>query len=118
MKVLIWFLCMLIPSLLMAGGVMWGFIETGALFCFMLWLARTLCRKWDKRRKKVDASPVYDTPKTQFVAKEDSHVVSKNNEYGECVEIDRSQEYVLCPKCGTRQLSNRKVCYNCEIKFE
>ena len=97
---------------------MLGAVPTVVLYCLMFCLARTLCRKWDKRIKKVDASPVYDTPKTQFVAKEDSHVVSKNNEYGECVGIDRSQEYVLCPKCGTRQLSNRKVCYNCEIKFE
>lgn len=34
------------------------------------------------------------------------------------VAVDRSQEYAICPHCGTRQLSNRSLCWNCGVTFE
>ena len=35
----------------------------------------------------------------------------------ENIIVDRSQEYLVCPCCATRQLSNRAVCYNCGVRF-
>ncbi|MEA5017050.1 MAG: hypothetical protein VB099_21085 [Candidatus Limiplasma sp.] len=32
-------------------------------------------------------------------------------------QIDRSQEIIACPACGTNQKSNRNVCFRCGIKF-
>ncbi len=31
--------------------------------------------------------------------------------------IDRRQLYIVCPKCGTKQRSNRNICFDCGIKF-
>lgn len=56
MKVLIWFLCIfanaLITTLLKESGITLGAIPTMILFGAMLWLARTLCKKWDEHKGK------------------------------------------------------------------
>lgn len=56
MKVLIWFLCIfanaLITTLLKESGIILGAIPTMILFGAMLWLARTLCKKWDEHKGK------------------------------------------------------------------
>lgn len=58
MKVLIWFLCIfaytLITTLLKGNGIILGGIPTMILFGAMLWLARTLCKKWDERKGEND----------------------------------------------------------------
>lgn len=54
MKVLIWILCIfanaLIITLLKESGIRLGGIPTMILFSAMLWLAGTLCKKWDKHK--------------------------------------------------------------------
>jgi hypothetical protein len=58
MKILIWFGCIfmlsLITVLLKYAGVLLGFIPTFILGSLMFWTARTLCKKWDiyKQNKK------------------------------------------------------------------
>ena len=31
--------------------------------------------------------------------------------------MDRTQPFIICPNCGTKQRSNRNICLNCGIKF-
>lgn len=54
MKVLIWFLCIfanaLITTLIKEAGVILGGIPTALMFAATLWLARTLCKKWDEHK--------------------------------------------------------------------
>lgn len=54
MKVLIWFLCILaysvITTLFYNAGIILGGIPTGILVLGEVWLARTLCKKWDERK--------------------------------------------------------------------
>lgn len=56
MKILIWLLCIfanaLITTLLKESGITLGAIPTMILFGAMLWLARTLCKKWDEHKGK------------------------------------------------------------------
>lgn len=59
MKFLIWFLCVfasaLITTLIKEAGVMWGAIPTVILFSATVWLARTLCKKWDEHKENEEA---------------------------------------------------------------
>ncbi len=54
MKVLIWILCIfanaLITAILKENGIPLGAIPTMILFAAMLWLARTLCKKWEEHK--------------------------------------------------------------------
>lgn len=58
MKVLIWVLCIfanaLITTILKESGILLGAIPTMILFGAMLWLARTLCKKWDEHKERGD----------------------------------------------------------------
>ena len=55
MKALIWIGCIFSLSLCMTliknGGIILGGIPTALMFGAMWWLARTLCKKWDARKK-------------------------------------------------------------------
>ena len=55
MKVLIWCLCFFanafITTILKQAGIMLGGIPTMLLFAGTIWLARTLCKSWDERKK-------------------------------------------------------------------
>lgn len=52
MKVLIWFLCFFANSSITVfinnNGVMLGGVPTALMFAATIWLARVLCKKWDK----------------------------------------------------------------------
>lgn len=54
MKVLIWFACAFVLSLITVSlkyaGILLGFIPTFILGSLMFWTASTLCKKWDKRK--------------------------------------------------------------------
>lgn len=67
MKVLIWLGCLFGYSVVMTlgrmAGFLWGGIPTAILFGLMIWIAATLCNKWDERRlqklaKKQGAEPI------------------------------------------------------------
>lgn len=54
MKILIWFLCILVYAvitvLLNMSGIILGGIPTVILVGGAMWLAKTLCKKWDERK--------------------------------------------------------------------
>ena len=56
MKVIIWLGCIFGLSLFIVilknAGIILGGIPTALLFWAMLWLARTLCKKWDEHKAK------------------------------------------------------------------
>lgn len=56
MKILIWFLCLFahafITTLLKSNGILLGGIPTALLIGGAMWLAKTLCKKWDERAKQ------------------------------------------------------------------
>ena len=58
MKFLIWFGCVLIVSILTAvarmSGIILGAIPMMILYGGMVWVATTLCKKWDERHKNKD----------------------------------------------------------------
>ncbi len=54
MKVFIWFLCLcvygVITVLFYNAGILLGAIPTVILVGGVMWLAKTLCKKWDERK--------------------------------------------------------------------
>lgn len=67
MKVLIWLGCLFVYSAVMTlgrmAGFLWGGVPTAILFGLTIWIAVTLCKKWDERclrnrAKKQDAPPI------------------------------------------------------------
>ena len=95
MKILIWFGCMLVTSVIAAlitGGTgALGFIPAFILYAPMFYIAKSLCSKVDERREE----------KKHGAAKEIQHSASKN------------MKYVICPNCGERQSAERTACISC-----
>ena len=56
MKILIWFLCILVYAvitvLFMNSGIILGAIPTVILLGGAMWLAKALCKKWDEQKGK------------------------------------------------------------------
>ena len=96
MKVLIWILCIfanaLITTLLKEADVGLGAIPTIALFGATIWLARTLCKKWDEAHE--------DTRQMRILEREQA----------EAAERDRVR---FCRKCGEKLPFDNKFCLNC-----
>ena len=99
MKFLIWFLCIFanaaITVLVKEMGFTLGVIPTVILFGSTLWLARTLCNKWDEYK--------WNKTTTQNVAPQESpSTVSENND-----------QIRFCRKCGEELLENSRFCRKC-----
>lgn len=62
MKFLIWFSCIfanaIITAIIKEAGVILGAIPTVLLVGATMWLARTLCKKWDKHKKYKKSTPI------------------------------------------------------------
>lgn len=99
MKVLIWFLCFfadaLITTLIKNSGVTLGAIPTAILFGGTLWLARTLCKKWDEHK----ANKVVE----QDVPLQISHPIDN----------ETNDQVCFCRKCGERLIDNSQFCRKC-----
>ena len=77
MKVLIWFLCIfanaLITTLIKEAGVILGGIPTALMFAATLWLARTLCKKWDEHKENKAMEKEASAPKPQPYEQKTEH---------------------------------------------
>ena len=107
MKVLIWVLCLfanaLITTIIKGSGVILGAIPTVILYGVTIWLARTLCKKWDERKadktanyqEKADTTPAVNKcemcghicDKTTAAKIEDEMGVRYRNLCDACMEI-------------------------------
>lgn len=59
MKALIWIGCIFLSAILstvLSDAGIRGAIPSTLLFCGMMWVARTLCKKYDERKSPVDKS--------------------------------------------------------------
>lgn len=108
MKVLIWFLCIfacaIITSLIKETGIILGAIPTVILFTGTMWLARTLCKKWDEHNKNKATKESAPVPKPQPTAENNDHV-RFCRKCGEKL-IDNSQ---FCRKCGTEVVKEQHI---------
>lgn len=71
MKILIWFICIFVNSLITVllkyAGFMLGGIPTAIFAGLTIWLACVLCKKWDKHRsRRVSAKAIERDKKTKF----------------------------------------------------
>lgn len=98
MKVLIWILCFfanaLITTLIKEGGIILGGIPTALMFGGTLWLARTLCKKWDEHKANRSVK--------ENVAVQDNPVEEMNND-----------KVCFCRKCGEKLIDNSQFCRKC-----
>ena len=97
MKVLIWVVCFfvnaLVTTIVKESGVILGAIPTVILYGVTIWLARTLCRKWDERKAVVATGPSNDTsPKVEEVTE---------------------NKILFCRQCGEKLVENSRFCRKC-----
>lgn len=124
MKFLIWFLCIfanaLITTLIKETGVILGGIPTVVLYGATIWLARTLCKKWDERKENKEAArkaqsqpspqptPVRATePQTVPVKKTASDTIPQN---------PINDKICFCRKCGSKLMDEAIFCNKCGTK--
>lgn len=104
MKVLIWLLCFfvngLITTLIRESGVILGAIPTVILFASTMWLARTLCQKWDEHKWVIES-------------KKKSSAQQKNIVVEESAKITDANQVRFCRKCGEKLIGNSKFCRKC-----
>lgn len=104
MKVLIWVLCFfanaLITTIIKGNGVILGAIPTVILYGVTIWLARTLCKKWDERKadKTIDQKEMVDTTPAVNKCEMCGHVCDKTT--AAKIEDDMGVRYRnLCDAC-------------------
>ncbi len=102
MKALIWFLCIfanaLITTLLKESGIILGGIPTVLLFAGTMWLARTLCKKWDTHKANKEVQ--------QNSLKQNQQPILEND-----------NQILFCRKCGERLIDNSQFCRKCGTKI-
>lgn len=99
MKVLIWFLCIfanaLITTIIKYNGIILGAIPSVLLFAGTMWLARTLCKKWDvyKEKKSAEKKGPAHTPLSDV--------------------LQINSEIHFCRVCGEKLVDNSQFCHKC-----
>ena len=76
------------------GGIILGGIPTALMFGGTLWLARTLCKKWDEHKANRSVK--------ENVAVQDNPVEEMNND-----------KVCFCRKCGEKLIDNSQFCRKC-----
>ena len=116
MKVLIWILCIfvnaLITTIFKESGIILGGIPTIILYGVTIWLARTLCKKWDER--KTDKTP------DQKVKDDVSSALDTFNETQATTIVESAgstAQIQFCRKCGERLVENSRFCRKCGTEF-
>ena len=99
MKVLIWFLCIfanaLITTLIKEAGVILGGIPSALMFAATLWLARTLCKKWDEHKENKAAAQNVPVQSVKSAS------------------TDTTEKVLFCRKCGEKLIDNSQFCRKC-----
>ena len=142
MKVLIWFLCIfanaLITTLIKEAGVILGGIPTALMFAATLWLARTLCKKWDehKENKAAEKNAPIQKPQVGFGYQGDTannaNISTASGWQCSCGRVHPKYEtscicgkskfdnlkpntdkICFCRKCGEKLIDNSRFCRKC-----
>lgn len=111
MKFLIWCFCIfanaIITTIVKEAGVILGAIPAVVLFGATMWLAKTLCKKWDehkenkKTEKKVKTQPVTHPASVELVAPQPVSQIQVNH------------KICFCRKCGSKLMDNAAFCNKC-----
>ena len=101
MKVLIWFLCLLVATVLnmLLGyftGIMVGYF---IFYIAVFFVARALCRKWDEHKAKIEYKPAEN--------------VSLSEDFSAI-----AGEIRFCRKCGERLLDSSNFCRKCGTEIQ
>ena len=111
MKFLIWFLCILansiITTIIKEAGVILGAIPTVILFGATMWLAKTLCKKWDEHKENKDTAKKAQTqpvPQPAPVKPAASQPAS---------QIPVNDKICFCRKCGSKLMDDAAFCNKC-----
>lgn len=124
MKFSIWFLCIfanaLITTLIKETGVILGAIPTVVLYGATIWLAKTLCKKWDEHKenkeaaRKTQSQPIPQpthvkttVPQTAPVKTIDADPIPRNPNNG---------KNCFCRKCGNKLMDKANFCNKCGTK--
>lgn len=128
MKFLIWFLCFivnaLITTLIKETGVILGAIPTVILYGATIWLARTLCKKWDEykeNRKTVRKTHIKPAPQpTPVKAIAPQIVPVKTNASDPILQnpVSVNDRICFCRKCGSKLMGEANFCNKCGTKIE
>lgn len=101
MKVLIWFLCIfnysVITTIIKENGIILGAIPTVIFLGGTIWLARTLCKLWDKIKENKKIKKKETAKETQPIDAENEDTIRYCRICGEKL-LDGS---CFCRKCGT-----------------
>lgn len=111
MKFLIWFLCIfanaIITTIIKEAGVILGAIPTVILFGATMWLAKTLCKKWDEHKENKEAeknaqtqSGTQPAPATPAAPQPVSQIQVNN-------------KICFCRKCGSKLMDDAAFCNKC-----
>ena len=112
MKALIWILCILANAFittLMNGAGAGGAIPAIALFGFMLFVGRKLCKKWDKHIESKSIKKVDNEEKdVNSIVSQESKEISHDLE-------TYNKRY--CSKCGSIVDNESKKCTGCGKQY-
>lgn len=124
MKFFIWFLCLLVNSIITTffkeDGITLGAIPTAILWGATMWLAGTLCKKWDEHKENKEAankaqlkpSPQYTPVKTTTL----QSAPIKSTVSQPVLQNPIDDQIDFCEKCGSKLLDNAIFCNKCGTK--
>lgn len=124
MKFLIWFLCFfanaLITTLIKEAGVILDAIPTVILYGVTIWLARTLCKKWDEHKENKEAAgraqgnPSTQSTSVKVTAPQIAPVKTITSD--PIPQNPIHDKICFCRKCGSKLMDEAVFCNKCGTK--
>lgn len=120
MKFLIWFSCIfanaLITTLIKEAGVMLGAIPTVILFGATIWLARTLCKKWDEHKENKEAAKTAKSQPTSIKTTVPQPSPVNPPTPQPVRQNPVTDKIYFCRKCGSKLIDDAIFCNKCGTK--
>lgn len=124
MKFLIWFLCIfanaIITTIIKEAGVILGAIPTVILFGATMWLARTLCKKWDEHKenketaRKTQGQPSPQPTPVKATVSQPAPVKTPVSQLAPQNPVN--DKICFCRKCGSKLMDDAIFCNKCGTK--
>lgn len=115
MKVLIWFLTILVATILnallgYATGIKAGYL---VFYIAVYFVAKKLCQKWDERNQNNDVAGLNQLNETVIQSGDSVAPVSREVDSSVSTEVASTPEIRYCRKCGYELIGNSDFCSNC-----
>lgn len=126
MKALIWFgyffLYGIIFAILGIYNITLGGIPTAILIGLVMWAAKVTCNAYEKKKSRQalekDKTKAVNENATSISSNEASPSPAHPVHVSPPRHTENHTGYIFCPKCNTRQLSNRTRCLECGTYFD